>query len=136
VVLVLGPDGVRNLGRRQHAGLRAHGHDLDAAEGGGAARLGEEDVGVGVGDDLLSLPRTDQHADEVAHGSAGHEEGGLLAEPLGGDLLEAVDGRVLAEDIVAQLGVGHGPAHLRAGHGEGVGAKVDDRQSQTTVAVT
>ena len=52
---------------------------------------------------------------------------GLLAEQLGGALLERVDGRVVAEDVVADLGLGHGAAHLGRGLGDGVGAQVDDR---------
>ena len=42
-------------------------------------------------------------------------------------LLEGVDRRVLAVDVVADLGVGHGPAHLRRRPGDGVGAEVDHR---------
>ena len=39
--------------------------------------------------------------------------------------LEAVDGRVLAVDVVADLGLGHGLAHLGRRPGDGVGAQVD-----------
>ena len=46
---------------------------------------------------------------------------------LGRALLQAVDGRVLAVDVVADLGLGHGPAHLGRGPGDGVGAEVDRR---------
>ena len=42
------------------------------------------------------------------------EQPGLLAEQLRGALLEGVDRRVVAEDVVADLGLGHRPAHRRA----------------------
>ena len=50
---------------------------------------------------------------------------GLLAEQLRGALLERVDGRVVAEDVVADLGRGHRAAHLVGGLRDGVGAEVD-----------
>ena len=55
-----------------------------------------------------------------------HEQGGLLAHPLGeGSASRRRDGRVVAEAVVAHLGVGHGPAHRRGGPGDGVAAQVD-----------
>ena len=65
---------------------------------------------------MISSPRGEvgHQGDEVAHRAAGDEQAGLLAGQLGGALLERDDGRVVAEDVVADLGVGHGPAHRRA----------------------
>ena len=40
-------------------------------------------------------------------------------------VLEGVDRRVLAVDVVADLGVGHGLAHLGGRPGDGVGSEVD-----------
>ena len=58
-------------------------------------------------------------ADLVAHGPAGDEQRGRLAEQLGREALERVDRGVLAEHVVAHLGGGHRLAHggRRAGHG-------------------
>src|SRR5204862_112312 len=39
--------------------------------------------------------------------------------------LQPIDGRILAVDVVADLGFGHRPAHLRRGCGHGVGTKID-----------
>ena len=39
--------------------------------------------------------------------------------------LEGVDGRVVAEDVVADLGVGHRPAHGLRRMGDGVAAQID-----------
>ena len=50
---------------------------------------------------------------------------GLLARQLGGALLERDDGRVVAEDVVAELRLGHRAAHLGRGLGDRVGAQVD-----------
>ena len=53
------------------------------------------------------------------------EQAGLLAEQLGGALLERDDGRVVAEDVVADLGLGHRAAHGGRRAGDGVAAQVD-----------
>ena len=42
-----------------------------------------------------------------------------------GPFFEGVDGRILSEDVVADLGVGHGAAHLRGRAGDGVGTQID-----------
>ena len=76
---------------------------------------------------IVSWPRAQvgHLGDEVAHRPGGDEQAGLLAEQLGGAFLEGVDGRVVAEDVVADLGLGHRPAHRRRGLGDGVAAQVD-----------
>jgi hypothetical protein len=63
--------------------------------------------------------------DDVAHRTRRHEQPGLLAEQLRGTCLEGVDGGIVTEDVVADFGLGHGPAHGRAGLRNGVAAKVD-----------
>ena len=52
---------------------------------------------------IVSWPRREvRHlGDEVAHRARGDEQAGFLAEQLGGALLERVDGRVVAEHVVA-----------------------------------
>ena len=61
----------------------------------------------------------------VAHGAGGDEEGGFFAEEFGGGKLELGDGGVIAEDVVADRGFGHGFAHGGGGLGDGVAAEVD-----------
>ena len=65
---------------------------------------------------IVSWPRAEvgHLGDEVAHRAGGDEQAGLLAEQLRGAFLEGVDRRVVAEDVVADLGVGHRAAHGRA----------------------
>ncbi len=87
--------------------------ELQLAEHRGAALLVEEDVGLGVQEDLVAAPRQGVQRDLVGHRAGRAEERGLLAEQLRRALLQAVDGRVVLEDVVADLGLGHGAAHLR-----------------------
>ena len=63
----------------------------------------------------------------------GDEQAGFLAEQLGRALLEGVDGRVVAEDVVADLGLGHRPAHPGGGLGDGVAAQVDPGHGRPSI---
>ena len=125
VRIVPRPHRLHDLLRRHHAGLGWHRSDLDAANGCRTRRLVVEDVRVGVGDQLLTAVRVDGDSDQVAHRAAGHERGGLLAHPLGGDLHQPVGRGVVTENVVAQWRLDHRQAHLGTGHGHGVGAEID-----------
>jgi hypothetical protein len=77
---------------------------LDAAEHRPAAAFPA--VGVGhLADDVLvaALAVAHQRA-QVALRAGGHEQRRLLAQHRGDALLQRVDGRVVAEDVVAHLG--------------------------------
>ena len=102
---------------------RPHGRPDDDRVARG---LVQDDVAVGAGDHLLAALDVGHLGHEVAHRARGDEQAGLLAEQLRGALLERDHGRVVAEDVVADLGLGHGPAHLGRGLGDGVGAQVDE----------
>ena len=95
--------------------------DDDRMPGG----LARERVDLGRPDDLAAARDVGHEADKVAHRAARDQETRLGAEQLGGPLLEGPDGRVLAKDVVAELGLGHRPAHLRRGQRDGVGSQVD-----------
>ena len=88
--------------------------------------LVDDDVLAAAGDDEAPGPAEHAEGDLVGHDPGGDEEGGGLAHPLGVGLLERVDGRVLAVVVVADLGLGHGPAHLGGGLGDGVAAEIDE----------
>src|SRR5207244_8375836 len=75
--------------------------------------------------DLLAGTRVRHDRDEVALRARGDEEPGRLAEPLRSERLEAADGRVLAPDVVADLGARHGLAHLGRRLRERVGPQVN-----------
>ena len=99
---------------RHHAGeVRHHRH------------LVVEDVAALLADDLLPMRGVQLDRDLVAHGSAGHEQRRLAAEDLSRALLQPVDGRVFAVNVVADLGFEHGAPHLGRGLGDGVAAQVD-----------
>jgi hypothetical protein len=92
-----------------------HGAALDAAVLGGPAVLVRHDVRVGVADQLLGGRDDQAQADLVAHGAARHEHRGLVAEQARDLLLERVDRRVLAVDVVPDLGRRHRGPHPSVG---------------------
>ena len=88
-------------------------------------RLVDDEVVLAAGDRLLAAREVGHLGDQVAHRPRRDEQAGFLAEQLRRALLEGVDGRVVAEDVVADLGLGHRPPHRRGGLGDGVAAQVD-----------
>jgi len=82
-------------------------------------------VRLGVQEDLVAAPRERAHGGLVAHRPRGEVEAGLFAEQPSGVLLQADDGRVVAEDVVADLGLEHHAAHLRRRTRDSVAAQVD-----------
>jgi hypothetical protein len=73
------------------------------------------------------LARLGQHADRdlVPHHARRHEERRLESEHARRERLQPVDRRVLAVDVVADLGVRHRTAHLGGRLRDGVGAEID-----------
>ena len=53
--------------------------------------------------------------DLVGHRARRDEHGDCLAHPLGKNLLEPIDRRVLAVPVVSDLSCSHGPSHRRGG---------------------
>jgi hypothetical protein len=76
-------------------------------------------------DQLRPRPRQDPKRDLVGHRRRRQEERRLLTEERGGALLQLVDGGILAQLLVADLGRGHRRAHLRRRSGRRVGAEID-----------
>jgi hypothetical protein len=74
--------------------------------------------------------------DQVAHRARRDEDAGFLAEQLGRTLFEGVDGRVVAEHVVADLGLGHRPPHRRGGLRYGVAAQVDPGHGRRVYGAT
>ena len=100
---------------------RPHLHSGDQPE---PARLVHEDVRALLAEDLLAGLGEDLDADLVAHRARRHEERRLAAEERGYALLQAVDGRVVAEHVVADLGLRHRAPHVGARARDGVAAEV------------
>ncbi len=101
-------------------GAHARPHDHGVAGG-----LVHDHVALGARDRLLAPVQVGHLGDEVAHGARRDEEARLLPEQRGGALLERVDGRVVAEDVVADLRLRHRAPHGGSGVGDGVRAQVD-----------
>ena len=90
-----------------------------------AALLVEEDVRLGVQEDLVAALGVRAEGGLVAHRPRREVERRLLAEQLGGALLEAQDGGIVAEDVVVDLGLGHRLPHLGRRPRHRVAAQVD-----------
>ena len=87
-------------------------------------RLVNDHVAVGAGNRFLAPSQVGELRDQVAHGAAGDEQAGLLAEQFGRSFLQRTDGRILAEDVVANLRVRHRAPHFGGRHGDRVGPQV------------
>jgi hypothetical protein len=98
---------------------------LYRAQHRGTSRLVAVGMRLLADDDLLPALAVRHERGEVGLGPGGEEEALLHAEALGGDFLQSVDGRVVAEDVVAHGGLGHGAAHRGRGLRDGVAAKID-----------
>jgi len=125
VMDVLGSNVGLDLFRSHDAARSINEVDLDAGECGDGGALVVVGVGFCFDDNLVAWagPGLDCHL--VGHDAGGDEEGGLHPVEFGTHLLEAVDGRVLALDVVADLGLCHGLSHGGRGPGHCVASKVN-----------
>ena len=89
------------------------------------AALAGNDVRGLVRQYLVAGPAPGQRRRDIAHGARRHEHRGLLAEQISDALAQQVDGRVVAELLVADLGARHRLAHARRGPGLGVRQQID-----------
>ncbi len=111
--------------RRRHPGpLAAHGVREQPGVGRHPGLLVEEEVGERVEHHLLAGRGEHVHRELVPHRAARHEQPGLLAGQLGDAALERLHGGVVAEHVVADLGVGDGATHAGSRAGDGVAAQV------------
>jgi hypothetical protein len=106
----------------QDAALDIHGADQAAGEPGRHRKLPIQNVGARFANYFLAMFGVDLDADDIAHGTGGHIETGLLAENLGRALLQPIDRGIFAVHIVADFGFGHGAAHSGRGASDGVTA--------------
>ena len=128
MVGVVGLDGARHIARRDAACRpdreRVKRH---AAQDGGPGGLMQVDVIGTAKDDLIPAPAMGKDRDKVRLRAGGQEQPRLLAQQFGGLRLKAVDLRVLAIDVIADLGPGDGAQHRGIGAGDGIAAQVADR---------
>jgi hypothetical protein len=110
------------LGRDERA---VHQGRQQPGDGGHAAALVEIDVAI-VGEQHRVAPRrAGEQAEQVAHRAAQHQHRRRLAEQGSRLLLEPAHRRIVAVEIVADLGFRHGSAHRRRRSRHGIAAQVD-----------
>jgi hypothetical protein len=119
------PLGVRALDGRgdlvwREVAATADDRELNARQRRAAAALVEHAVRALTGEDVVPGAAVREHRDQVAHGAARHEEGGLQAGQLRGAGLQGVHRGVVTEDVVPHDRLGHGPAHACRGARDGV----------------
>ena len=106
-----------------------HRARLQRAEDEGCPHLVLVDVSEIAEDHLVAALGLRQHAAEIPEHAARDVERRFLPDALGRALLEPVHRGVLAVLVVADLGLGHGPAHRRRRQRERIAAQLDDLQS-------
>ena len=126
LVRILGLEAARTSFGREHAVL-ADDLRLHAGERGERAGLVAPAVRAVADDHLVAGLGMGAQRDLVRHRAARHEQRGLEAEQLGDALLEPTDRRILAVDVVADLGIGHRVPHRGSTDGDGIASKVDGR---------
>ena len=93
-------------------------------QGRGGASLDVPRVDPGIAQDIVAGAGLEHDRQLVAHGSGGDENGGFLADHRRRLLLEGIGGGIVGVDVVADLGLGHGLAHLVGGPGDRVGSEI------------
>jgi len=78
-----------------------------------------------VANHLGTWPGQHVQANSVAHRTGGHKQSVLPCEHTCGQLLKAVDRRILGIDIITHLSLVHRPSHRLIGHGYSVAPQVD-----------
>ena len=86
-----------------------------------------EDVAALLADDFLSGLGVQLDRDLVAHRSRGHKNRRLTREDFSSTLLQSIDRRIFAINIVSDFGLGHGDAHFRRWFGHGIGTQMNNR---------
>ncbi len=76
--------------------------------------------------DNVARPAVGGNGDLVAHRPTHDEQGRFLANRLGGQFLQAVDRRIVAEDVIAKWRAPHRLVHFLGRTGYGIAAQVDD----------
>ncbi len=124
---VVGLDRRLDLGEIERAVGPVRDHlRLDGAENGQPARFVAVTVRLAAQDYLLAALAMAHQRREVRLRAGREQQRRLEAEQLGGLGLQLVYRRIVAEDVVAELGVVHRPAHPGRGPGHRVGAQIDD----------
>jgi hypothetical protein len=82
-------------------------------------------VPFGGRDDLAAARHVSHNRNKIPHSARGDKETRLFAEQGRRPFLEGDYGRIILEDVVADLSYRHRAAHLGGGVGHRVGAQID-----------
>ena len=123
----------KGFGRKLSVGAGQR-RDLEAAKRGMRAAFAGDDVRGLMRQDLVAGPAMHQRRCDVAHGARRHEDRRLLAEQVGDALAQLVDGRIVADLLVADLGPRDRLAHRGRGAGLGVRQQVDADRRRLGIA--
>src|SRR4029453_6068981 len=105
------PPGLQKVLGREDS-VSADLRELHARVGIASPGLVPDRVALATDDDVVSRPSQHTQRDLVRHRAAREPERGFLAKEGRDPFLEAIDGRILAELIVAYGGGRHGRSHL------------------------
>jgi hypothetical protein len=94
----------------------------DARQHRRTCQLVVQDMAFGIDEDGVAGAAPDLDGDFVRHRAAGHEKGGFVPQHFGSHLLQAIDGRVFTEHIIAHFRFCHRPTHFRRGLRHGIGS--------------
>ncbi len=114
-----------NLVGGDDAALSSNLIDLHAREGCDPAGFGAKGVIALFHDNFITGLGMGLDAELVGHGTGRDKQSCFIAEKIGGHVLQAIDRRVFAKDIVADLSVCHGLSHLGGGLGYGIATQID-----------
>ena len=97
----------------------------NAGEGRGGPLFVVGDVAGRFDEQFIAQLAVNADAHLVGLGTRRGVDSGLFAEHLANHRFEAVDRGVFPEHVVADLGLGHGPAHAGGGTGRRIASQVD-----------
>jgi len=78
-------------------------------------------------DDLVTRPGLRPQSQLVPHRPARYVQGRFLAQQVGHHRLQTIDRRIIAKNIIPDVGLHHGLEHIRRGTRHGVASHVDQR---------
>ena len=119
--------GFFNLLRRQSSMSSSQCAHQQSRQFGRAGTFIIQNVRILVENNLIARRRLRREAGLIAHCSGWNKECGLFAENFCNAFLQAVDGRILTKDIVADLRLRHSLSHSRGRLGDGVASQVNGK---------
>ena len=105
--------------------LKIYGLRLNASKHRCAAAFKHVGVGALTDDVFVATFAVAEQRAEICLRTARAKERGFLAQHLGSQFLQTINGWVFPMHVVPHLGIRHGLAHLRCRSSNGVAAKID-----------